>query len=85
MHRICLSLGFTKRKQGDMRTAIDITHGFRRFVPHDPIRYDFVLTRLGIRDDMDLDDFLKDCARDTNGQRTGSRPFPAQGTLDEPA
>jgi len=28
-------------------------------VPEDPVRYDFALTRLGIRTDADLDAFLK--------------------------
>lgn len=49
MHRICLLLNLTGRKQADMRTAIEITHAFRRIVPEDPVRYDFALTRLGIR------------------------------------
>ena len=62
MHRICLSLKLTKRKQGDLRTAVDITHAFRRIAPEDPVRYDFVITRLGIRKDTDLASFLKACA-----------------------
>jgi uncharacterized protein (TIGR02757 family) len=52
MHRMGRELGFTNRKQADMRTALEITEGFRRLVPGDPVRYDFVLTRLGIRKDM---------------------------------
>lgn len=62
MHRICLSLKLTKRKQGDLRTAVDITHAFRRIAPEDPVRYDFVITRLGIRKDTDLAGFLEACA-----------------------
>jgi len=58
MHRICLALGLTRRKQADIRTAIEITAAFRAIVPEDPLRYDFALTRLGIRDDTDLDGFL---------------------------
>ena len=58
MHRICLSLGLTKRKQADMTTALEITEGFRIVAPEDPVRYDFSLTRLGIRDDADLAAFL---------------------------
>jgi len=60
MHRICLSLGLTTRKQADMRTAMEITHAFRAIAPEDPVRYDFSLTRLGIRDDADLYRFLAD-------------------------
>jgi uncharacterized protein (TIGR02757 family) len=50
MHRIGLDVGLTHRKQADMRTALEITHAFRAIAPEDPVRYDFALTRLGIRD-----------------------------------
>ncbi|MGD8228227.1 MAG: TIGR02757 family protein [Desulfobacteraceae bacterium] len=62
MHRICLSLRLTARRQGDLRTAVDITHAFRKIAPEDPVRYDFVITRLGIRKDADLAGFLKACS-----------------------
>jgi len=58
MHRICLTLGLTKRKQADMKTALEITDSFRAVVPDDPVRYDFALTRLGIRKDADLASLL---------------------------
>ncbi len=61
MHRICLDLNMTRRKQADMRTAIEITHSFREMAPDDPVRYDFALTRLGIRKDADLEMFLREC------------------------
>ncbi len=61
MHRICLQLNLTRRKQADMRTAMDITHAFRRIIPEDPVRYDFAITRLGIRKETDLAEFLKGC------------------------
>jgi uncharacterized protein (TIGR02757 family) len=54
MHRLGRALGFTKRRQADARTALEITAALRRFAPHDPVRYDFALTRLGIRDDARL-------------------------------
>lgn len=60
MHRICQSLGLTRRKQANMRTALEATDAFKKIVPEDPVRYDFALTRLGIRDDTDLDGFLND-------------------------
>ena len=53
MHRICSRLHMTARKQGDLKTALEITRGFRRLAPEDPVKYDFVLTRLGIRKDCD--------------------------------
>lgn len=48
MHRIAAGFGFTRRRQADMRTALEVTAGFGRFAPQDPVRYDFALTRFGI-------------------------------------
>jgi uncharacterized protein (TIGR02757 family) len=61
MHRIGLALGLTGRKQANLATAIEITGAFRRICPEDPVRYDFVLTRLGIRKDTDLEAFIATC------------------------
>lgn len=58
MHRICTRLGLTSRKAADLRTVREITAGFARWVPDDPVRYDFVLTRFGIRGDMDVEGFF---------------------------
>ena len=52
MHRISQSLHLTTRKQANMRTALEITKAFRKMSPEDPVRYDFSLTRLGIRKDL---------------------------------
>jgi uncharacterized protein (TIGR02757 family) len=49
MHRIGLELQMTNRKQTSMRTAMDITNSLRAVSPGDPVRYDFALTRIGIR------------------------------------
>lgn len=54
MFRIGTLLGFTRRKSADLVTALDITRGFKAFCPEDPVRYDFALTRFGIRDRMAL-------------------------------
>ena len=51
MHRICLLLKLTGRKNANMLTAMEITRAFRILEPKDPVRYDFALTRLGIRPD----------------------------------
>jgi uncharacterized protein (TIGR02757 family) len=59
MYRIGLQLGFTKRRSADMKTALEITRAFRKISPQDPVRYDFSLTRLGIRNDLNPDFFLK--------------------------
>jgi uncharacterized protein (TIGR02757 family) len=66
MHRIGLRLGLTDRKQADIRTAAEITESFRRFSPEDPVKYDFALTRLGIRDDIDPCEFYKQCGIPTD-------------------
>ncbi len=44
--------GFTCRRTSDIKAALEITEGYRRLVPDDPVRYDFVLTRAGIRNDI---------------------------------
>lgn len=49
MHRIALHLGFTTSRCATMKTALEITRAFRDIEPDDPVRYDFALTRMGIR------------------------------------
>jgi uncharacterized protein (TIGR02757 family) len=61
MHRICTALGLTARKSADLRTAVEITEAFKRFQPEDPVKYDFALTRLGIRDELDPAPFIAEC------------------------
>ncbi|MBF0118481.1 MAG: TIGR02757 family protein [Desulfobacterales bacterium] len=58
MHKISIKLGLTSRKQADMRTAKEITEAFRHFSPSDPVKYDFALTRLGIRKDINVEPSL---------------------------
>jgi len=45
MHRIAIEHGLTRRKNADMRTALEITDAFAGYSPEDPVRYDFALTR----------------------------------------
>lgn len=59
MHRVAGGLGLTRRKSADLKTALEITQAFRVICPEDPVRYDFCLTRLGIRSDGDMAAFLK--------------------------
>ena len=54
MQKVGQILNLTRRKSADMTTALEITDAFRKIVPADPVRYDFALTRLGIRDDMSM-------------------------------
>lgn len=67
MHRLGRELGLTARPQANLATALEITAAFRRLVPDDPVRYDFALTRLGIRTDTDCDEFLCRC-REAGGK-----------------
>ena len=59
MHRICMRLGLTSRAQADLKTALEVTGRFRAIVPEDPVRYDFALTRIGIRNDIDLAEIME--------------------------
>jgi hypothetical protein len=53
------AMGATARRQADRRTAIEVTRAFAEIAPDDPVRYDFCLTRLGIRTEMPAKDFLR--------------------------
>ncbi|MFN2358596.1 MAG: TIGR02757 family protein [Desulfotignum sp.] len=47
-------LGFTRRKTPDRQACLEITAGFRKIAPHDPVKYDFCLTRFGIQRTMTM-------------------------------
>jgi uncharacterized protein (TIGR02757 family) len=59
MRAIALRLGLTRRKQADLRSALEITQSFARAAPEDPARYDFALTRFGIRGGLKISDLSK--------------------------
>jgi uncharacterized protein (TIGR02757 family) len=61
MFRICSSLGLTKRKTADLKSALEATELFRKVMPEDPVKYDFVLTRFGIRSELDEKVFVDLC------------------------
>lgn len=52
MFNICSTLGLCTRKSADRKASEEITAAFRVVCPEDPVRYDFALTRFGIRNDM---------------------------------
>ncbi|RLD93208.1 MAG: TIGR02757 family protein, partial [Aquificota bacterium] len=60
MHNISLGLGLTQRRHADLKAALEITHAFRRVAPEDPVRYDFVLTRWGIREELSVGGLLEE-------------------------
>jgi len=61
MFRTCCALSMTARKQADLRTAVEITEAFRTISPRDPVKYDFAITRLGIREELDPAGFIQMC------------------------
>lgn len=61
MHRICLELGLVRRKAADMIAVIEATESFRLIAPLDPAKYDFTLTRFGIRADLSIKDLIAQC------------------------
>ena len=48
VHRMALDLGLTKRRQADMKTALEITDAMREIWPEDPAKGDFALFGYGI-------------------------------------
>ena len=53
MYFISKKLGFTNRKSANMKTALEITEAFGKINKKDPVKYDFALTRFGIRNDFE--------------------------------
>ena len=58
MFNICSTLGLCTQKSANGRSAIEITEAFRVICPEDPVRYDFSLTRFGIRNDMTVQELF---------------------------
>ncbi|WP_292656799.1 TIGR02757 family protein [Nitratifractor sp.] len=46
-HAVSLRLGLLKRKSYDMRAALELTKALKQFDAADPIKYDFILYRIG--------------------------------------
>ena len=65
MYKIGKALGFTSRKQSDLKTAMEITDGFRNLSSEDPVRYDFAFTRFGIIDELDMKKFIRKIKKKT--------------------
>ena len=49
IHRISLMLGLTNRKSADLKTALEISDFLGLCSLTDPVKFDFPLSRLGIR------------------------------------
>ena len=61
MFRICSALRLVTRRSADLKTALEATEAFRELQPEDPAKYDFVLTRFGIRADLDESSLVESC------------------------
>lgn len=55
--KVCGRLGLLSRKTYDMKAAIEATGNLKKFDPHDPIKYDFALYRIG--QEGNLDEIIK--------------------------
>lgn len=60
MLRAGRAFGFTERKQADLKTAREITAEYRKICPDDPVKYDFVITRMGIKKEINFEEFIKE-------------------------
>ncbi len=59
MYNICKSLKITGSKSANLKTAVEITNYFAKISPDDPVKYDFSLTRIGIKFGIKEDEFAK--------------------------
>ncbi len=67
MANIARALGLTKRSAADARMALEITEAFRAIAPNDPVKYDFTLTRFGIRDELNIASLYRELALTRKG------------------
>jgi uncharacterized protein (TIGR02757 family) len=56
MFNIAKKFNLTSRKTADFKTAIEITDKFKTINSTDPVKYDFSLTRFGIRNELNYSD-----------------------------
>ncbi|MBT7631722.1 MAG: DUF2400 domain-containing protein [Desulfobacula sp.] len=54
--RVARKLGMLKRTQNDHKAVIELDNKLRIFDSNDPVKYDFCLTRFGIRRELSMDD-----------------------------
>ncbi len=60
IRRVAEELGLTSRKVVSYRMAIEITDAFREISPNDPVKYDFTLTRFGIKDELTFEKIMRE-------------------------
>lgn len=54
-HRIARRAGWTSRKSADLKTVREVSGALTGLNPGDPVKYDFALSRFGIRSNLNLD------------------------------
>lgn len=59
MFNIACTLGLCSGKSANGNAVHEITENYKDICPEDPVKYDFALTRYGIRSDMNIEDLLK--------------------------
>jgi hypothetical protein len=52
-------LGLLTRKQSDWQAVEEVTANLRHLDEKDPVKYDFALTRIGIRNDINLKEIME--------------------------
>lgn len=57
-YRISIRAGWTKRRSADLRTVREVSRALSLINPEDPIRYDFAISRFGIRSSLNLDELF---------------------------
>jgi uncharacterized protein (TIGR02757 family) len=59
IYRFAIATRMTGRKNADMKTALEITAGFKKYSPEDPVKYDFAITRGSILNEKVIIEILK--------------------------
>ena len=58
MFNISSTLGLCSMKSASGKAAAEITRNFKDVSPDDPVKYDFALTRYGIREEMTVEELF---------------------------
>jgi uncharacterized protein (TIGR02757 family) len=64
-YRIAVRAGWTGRVTPDMKTVIEVSRALSKINPEDPVRYDFALSRFGIRAGLSLDELFENAGSGT--------------------
>jgi len=59
--RVSRMLGFCRRKNISIKTAVEVTDRFAQIEPQDPVKYDFTLCRIGMSKNSEDWNMIKSC------------------------